>query len=75
MQSSMQSVDMLKRLDDSLDRERVLIEHVAKLEALLDRVEHMPHHTITDGGGFMVVICKPYCPRCAWERMKGGKEA
>jgi hypothetical protein len=45
-------------------------EHVAKLEALLDRVEHMPHHTITDGGGFMVVICKPYCPRCAWERMK-----
>jgi hypothetical protein len=59
------NADLLKRFNDSLDRERVLIEHTVKLEALLDRVPH--DQRVIDN-----LRCSRDCPRCAWEKMKGG---
>jgi hypothetical protein len=42
------------------------LEYTRRLEALLDRVEHtsVPLYNLTR--------CKADCPRCEWERMKGG---
>jgi hypothetical protein len=48
---------------------RVLIEHVAKLEALLDRV---PHEYTLDYRGDPIQ-CVKSCRRCEWEKMNGGK--